>query len=151
MSENAQKIMLHDDQDPSLLTEAGVLHKTLTKNFGKVLEKAALNALMGSYQARLMASCSTDATRGAEAQAYHMIAHAHLDAAEDAGAECRSIDRLDRIARRKLRTVYKKHLENLENIARKATEPTDTGSNRYGLGGDIWAAQTMLHLLDEPV
>lgn len=73
MSQDLKEIRLHDEQDPTLLTEAGIVHKALKDNLQAVFEKAIVEEIMRSYEARAMASGATDITHGtyAEAQGHH--------------------------------------------------------------------------------
>lgn len=155
MSQDLKEIRLHDEQDPTLLTEAGIVHKALKDNLQAVFEKAIVEEIMRSYEARAMASGATDTTHGtygtyAEAQGHHRTASAFAEAAEAAGLECRDIEELHDLARGKLLKLHTESLDRLLAIERPEEREKRGQPRDYQHENSIWQARTMLHLLDEP-
>lgn len=103
-------IILHDEQNPTVLTEARLIFAELTRRYTRILERAAIVHLMEMYQVRNQASVGGYAGT-VEARAHQVAATSLLDTAGQSELSCRSLDRLAKIARRKLRNLYSRSLQ----------------------------------------
>lgn len=145
-------IPLHDEQDPSVLTDAGVVLAETKKLYKKTIEKAVVKHIMEAYEARCSATSYDFVRHSVEAQASHTAALALLDTSETNGIPCRSIERLDRIARRKLRYLILKNLKRTQNLLDLHTKQQNIPDHDWlQERQNIWVMENMLHLLEEPM
>lgn len=154
MSKCLNGVPLRDEQDPSIKTDAGVVFHAMKDRYRRVFERAALRKLMEAYEARASAAAHGHTVAyAAEAQAAEATAMALLDEALSAELPCRPLERLDRIARRKLRRRYTRilarHEQMLQTHAAQGIEDGDDW-NVYSEQRTIWELKTLLHLVDEP-
>lgn len=145
-------IPLHDEQDPTVLTDAGIALKEMKKRYRKTIEKAVVRHIMEAYEARCSATSYDFVRHSVEAQASHTVALALLDTAEENDIPCRSIERLDRIARRKLRHLINKGLKRTRALMDRHTRQQNMPEHDWMQERqNIWVMENMLHLLEEPM